>query len=50
MSQLSIKQVVNSVYNSNSYILSHQTSEGLEVWILMWGMLIGLLMRCLKVQ
>lgn len=34
MSQLSIKQVVNSVYNSNSYILSHQTSEGIEVWII----------------
>lgn len=34
MSQLSIKQVVNSVYNSNSYILSHHTSEGMEVWII----------------
>lgn len=37
MSQLSIRQVVNSVYNSNSYILSHQTSEGMEVWIIDMG-------------
>lgn len=37
MSQLVIRQVVNSVYNSNSYILSHHTSEGKEVWIIDMG-------------
>lgn len=37
MSQLTIRQVVNSVYNSNSYILSHSDGEGKEVWIIDMG-------------
>lgn len=37
MSQFSVRQVVNSVYNSNSYILSHHTSVDKEVWIIDMG-------------
>lgn len=37
MPQLTIRQIVNSVYDSNSYILTHHTSEGKEVWIIDMG-------------
>lgn len=36
-SSFTVTQVVNSVYSSNSYILAHPMSDGVEVWIIDMG-------------
>ena len=37
MSYLSIRQIVNSIYSSNSYILSHTVGQNVGVWIVDMG-------------